>query len=157
MSDLNQCNFIGRLGNDPEQRSMPNGNAVTSLSIAVGEQWKDKQTGQKQERTEWVRVTAFGKLAEIMGQYLNKGSQVYISGKIRTRKWQDKDTGADRYSTEIVADQMQMLGSKQPAQDGGYQNQQNPAYQQQGNEPNNQQQPAQQPVNNYDDSGSIPF
>jgi single-strand DNA-binding protein len=90
---------------------MPNGNAVCNISVATSEQWKDKQTGEKQERTEWHRVSMFGKLAEIAGEYLRKGSQVYLEGKIQTRKWQDKE-GKDRYSTEIVADQMQMLGGK---------------------------------------------
>lgn len=108
-NDLNQCNFIGRLGNDPETRFLPNGDAVTNISLAVGESWKDQQ-GQKQERTEWVRVVAFRKLGEIMGQYLKKGSKVFISGKFKTRKWQDQ-SGNDRYSTEIVADNMQMLDS----------------------------------------------
>ena len=131
-NDLNNCSFIGRLGDDPSQKSMPNGNAVTNISIAVGEQWKDKQTGQKQESTEWVRIVAFGKLAEIMGQYLNKGSKIYVSGKMKTRKWQDQ-SGADRYSTEVIANQMQMLdsqpqgGQQQPAPQ---QAQQSPAQQQ---------------------------
>jgi len=147
-NDLNQCSFIGRLGEDPAQKSMPNGNAVTNISIAVGEQWKDKQTGQKQEATEWVRIVAFGKLAEIMGQYLSKGSKVYVSGKMKTRKWQDQ-SGNDRYSTEIVAKDMQMLDSRnqqsapaqqqqphqQAPQSGGYAQQSTPqqqAPQQQG-------------------------
>ena len=114
-NDLNRCEFIGRLGQDPEIRYMPNGDAVANISIACGESWKDKNTGEKQERTEWVRVSAFKKLAEIIGEYLHKGSQVYISGKMRTRKWQDKD-GNDRYTTEIIADQMQMLDSRSGAQ-----------------------------------------
>lgn len=119
-NDLNQCQFIGRLGNDPETKFLPSGGAVTNISIACG--WKSKD----KEGTEWVRVVAFGKLAEIMGEYLRKGSQVYISGSMRTRKWQAQD-GSDRYSTEIVADRMQMLGGKgegkqesQPAQPQGY-------------------------------------
>jgi single-strand DNA-binding protein len=106
--DLNLCQFIGRLGKDVEMRYTSDGKAVANLSIACGESWKDK-TGAKQERTEWIRVVAFGKLAEIMGEYLSKGSQVYISGRMTTRKWQDQ-SGQDRYSTEIVADQLQMLG-----------------------------------------------
>ena len=110
MNDLNRCEFIGRLGNDPEIRYTADGKAVASLSLACGEQWKDKQ-GQKQEKTEWIRVTAFGRLAEIIGEYLKKGSQVYISGKWRTNKWQDKD-GQDRYTTEILANELQMLGGK---------------------------------------------
>jgi single-strand DNA-binding protein len=112
-NDLNLCQFIGRLGQDPEIRYLPNGNPVANLSLAVGSQWKDKNTGQKQEHTEWVRVTVFGNLAEIAGKYLNKGSQVYISGSFKTRKWQDQQ-GQDRYSTEIVVQgyngTMQMLG-----------------------------------------------
>ena len=107
--DLNQCNFIGRLGNDPESRSMPSGDAVCNISLAVGDDYKDKQ-GQKVEQTEWVRVTAFGKLAEIMQQYLKKGSKVYISGKMVTRKWEQD--GVTKYSTEIKANEMIMLDSK---------------------------------------------
>ncbi|HBJ74659.1 MAG TPA: single-stranded DNA-binding protein [Syntrophaceae bacterium] len=102
-NDLNQCQFIGRLGKDPEQRFLPNGDAVVNFSLAVG--WK----GKDKEGCEWVNVVAFKKLAEIIAQYCTKGQQVYISGKMRTRKWQDKE-GQDRYSTEIVADQMQMVG-----------------------------------------------
>ena len=112
MADLNQCNFIGRLGADPEIRYMPNGDPVANFSIAVGEKWTDKQTGEAKENTEWVRIVAFRKLAEIIAEYLKKGSQVFISGKLKTRKWQDQN-GQDRYTTEIIADQMQMLGSKQ--------------------------------------------
>lgn len=103
-NDLNRCEFIGRLGRDPETRHSPDGTAVCNFSIACGWKTKDK------EGTEWVRIVAFGKLAEICGQYLNKGKQIFVSGRMTTRKWQDKDTGADRYATEIVADQMQMLG-----------------------------------------------
>ena len=119
MASLNQCNFIGNLGKDPEMRYAANGNAICNISIGVSEKWKDKQTGQQNERTEWVRISAFGKLAEIMGQYLKKGSSVYISGRMQTRKWQDQ-SGQDRYTTEIIADQMQMLdsrgGQQQPQQ-----------------------------------------
>lgn len=104
-NDLNRCEFIGRLGKDPETRFMPNGDAVCNFSIAVG--WKSKE----KEGTEWVRFNAYGKLAEICGKYLTKGSQVYISGRFKTRAWDDKD-GNKRYSTEIEADQMQMLGGK---------------------------------------------
>ena len=112
MADLNQCNFIGRLGADPEIRYMPNGDPVANFSIAVGEKWTDKQTGEAKENTEWVRIVAFRKLAEIIAEYLQKGSQVFISGKLKTRKWTDNN-GIERYTTEIIADQMQMLGSKQ--------------------------------------------
>lgn len=110
-NDLNQCNFIGRLGRDPEIRYAANGNAVANLSIACGESWKDKTTGEKHEKTEWVRLVAFGKLAEIIGEYCKKGQQIFASGKLQTRKWQDKE-GQDRYTTEVVLDQMQLLGSK---------------------------------------------
>lgn len=114
-NDLNQCQFIGRLGKDPETRYMPSGEAVSSFSLAVGSQWKDKQ-GQKQESTEWVNVTAFGKLGEICGQYLTKGSQVFVSGRMKTDKYTDKE-GIERYSTKIVADKMQMLGGKPESQE----------------------------------------
>lgn len=105
-NDLNRCEFIGRLGKDPETRHSPDGTAVCNFSLAVG--WKTKE----KEGVEWVRIVAFGKLAEICSDYLAKGKQVYVSGRMTTRKWADKDTGQDRYSTEIVADQMQMLGGK---------------------------------------------
>lgn len=115
MNDLNQCGFIGRLGRDPEARFMPDGKAVTNFSIAVGSNWTDK-SGDKQESTEWVRICTFGKLAEICSEYLKKGSQVFISGAMKTRKWTDKD-GAEKYTTEIMANQMQMLGGKPDRQD----------------------------------------
>ena len=103
--------LVGNLGADPETRYTASGSAITSIRIATSEQWKDKQTGENQERTEWHRVKAFGRLAEIMGEYLRKGSQVYIQGSIRTEKYTDKD-GVERYSTEIVASELQMLGGK---------------------------------------------
>ena len=109
---LNQAQIIGRIGKDPEVRYMPSGDAVTTFSVATSERWKDKQTGEQKEATEWHRITTFGKLAEICGEYLRKGGLVYIQGKIVTRKWQDKD-GSDRYSTEIKADQMRMLSGRQ--------------------------------------------
>lgn len=115
-NDLNQCNFIGRLGKDVDMRYLPNGEAVASFSIAVGSQWKDK-AGSKQEATEWVNVSAFGKLGEICGQYLKKGSQIFVSGRMKTEKYQ-KD-GVDRYSTKIVADRMQMLGGQPGGSDNG--------------------------------------
>jgi len=111
MASVNKVILIGNLGRDPETRYMPDGGAVTNVSIATTETWKDK-SGEKQEKTEWHRVAFFGKLAEIAGEYLKKGSQVYVEGRLQTRKWQDKD-GQDKYSTEIVADRMQMLGSRQ--------------------------------------------
>jgi len=109
---VNKVILVGNLGRDPETRYMPSGSAVTNLRIATSEQWKDKATGENQERTEWHSVAMFGRLAEIAAEYLRKGSQVYIEGRLRTRKWQDKTDGKDRYTTEIVADEMQMLGSK---------------------------------------------
>ena len=111
MASVNKVILVGNLGKDPETRYMPSGSAVTNLTLATSESWKDKQTGDQQERTEWHKVAMFGRLAEIAAEYLRKGSQVYIEGKLRTRKWQDKE-GKDRYTTEIVADEMQMLGSK---------------------------------------------
>ena len=118
---INKVIILGNLGNDPETKYMPNGNAVTNISIATSESWKDKQSGQEQERTEWHRVVFFNRLAEIAGEYLRKGSKVYIEGQLRTRKWQDQ-SGNDRYTTEIVASDMQMLDNKQDApQSGNYQ------------------------------------
>ena len=111
MRGVNKVILVGNLGNDPETRYMPSGSAVTNLSVATNESWKDKQTGEQKDRTEWHKVAMFGRLAEIAAEYLRKGSQVYIEGKLRTRKY-DKD-GQTHYSTEIIADQMQMLGSRQ--------------------------------------------
>ena len=108
---VNKVIMVGNLGKDPEVRYMPNGNAVANITVATSESWKDKQTGEPQERTEWHRVVLFRRLGEIAGEYLKKGSQVYIEGKLQTRKWQD-NSGNDRYTTEIVADNMQMLGSR---------------------------------------------
>lgn len=110
MASVNKVILIGNLGRDPETRYMPDGGAITNISIATTDTWKDK-AGEKQEKTEWHRIAFFGKLAEIAGEYLKKGSQVYVEGRLQTRKWQDKD-GADKYTTEIVADRMQMLGSR---------------------------------------------
>lgn len=108
---INKVILIGNLGADPETRAMPSGSSVANLRIATTEAWRDKQSGEQQERTEWHRVAMFGRLAEIAGEYLRKGSQVYIEGSLRTRKWQDKQ-GNERYSTEIVANDMQMLGGR---------------------------------------------
>ncbi len=108
---INKVILVGNLGADPETRYMPSGSAVTNLSIATSEQWKDKQSGEQKERTEWHKVAMFNRLAEIAAEYLRKGSQVYIEGKLRTRKWQDRD-GNDRWTTEIIADEMQMLGGR---------------------------------------------
>jgi single-strand DNA-binding protein len=138
---VNKVILIGNLGADPETRFLPSGGAVTNVNLATGEAWKDKQTGQMQERTEWHRVIFFNKLGEVAGEYLKKGSKVYVEGSIRTRKWQGQD-GQDRYTTEIVASEMQMLdgrGDGQPSKNGGmqasqsYQQNQAPAHG--GNEP----------------------
>lgn len=108
---VNKVILIGNLGNDPDTRYTANGGAVTNLSLATTDSWRDKQTGENQERTEWHRVVLFGKLGEIAGEYLKKGSKVYIEGRLQTRKWQGKD-GQDRYTTEIVANDLQMLDSR---------------------------------------------
>ena len=108
---VNKVIIIGNLGADPETRAMPSGTTVANLRVATSESWRDKQTGEQQERTEWHRVALFGRLAEVAGEYLRKGSQVYIEGSLRTRKWQDKQ-GNERYSTEIVGNDMQMLGGR---------------------------------------------
>lgn len=111
MAGINKAILIGNLGKDPEVRYTPDGTAVANFSIATSEQWKDKATGEKREKTEWHRIVAFRRLGEICGEYLSKGRQVYIEGRIQTRDWEDKD-GNKRYTTEIVADKMQMLGSR---------------------------------------------
>jgi single-strand DNA-binding protein len=108
---VNKVILVGNLGADPDTRYMPSGKAVTNIRLATSESWKDRQTGDMQERTEWHSIVMYDKLGEIAAEYLRKGSQVYIEGKIRTRKWQDKE-GKDRYTTEVIADQMQMLGSR---------------------------------------------
>jgi single-strand DNA-binding protein len=108
---INKVILVGNLGADPETRAMPSGGSVTNISIATQESWKDKNTGDQQERTEWHKVVFFGRLAEIAGEYLNKGSQVYVEGKLRTQKWQDRE-GNDRWTTEVVANEMQMLGGR---------------------------------------------
>jgi single-strand DNA-binding protein len=145
---VNKVILVGNLGKDPEVRYTPNGKAVANLTLATSESWKD-QSGQIQEKTEWHRVSMFGKLAEIAGEYLKKGSQVYIEGKLQTRKWQDQQ-GQDRYTTEVVLDPfsgvMQMLGGRSGGQsEGGYQQQNQGGYQQQPNQGGGyQQQPPQQ-------------
>jgi single-strand DNA-binding protein len=118
MASVNKVILVGNLGADPESRYMPNGDAVVNIRLATTESWKDKTSGEKKELTEWHRVVFYRKLAEIAGQYLKKGSQVYIEGRIRTRKWQDKD-GQDRYTTEIEANEMQMLGRREGMGDSG--------------------------------------
>jgi len=145
---INKVILIGNIGGDPETRYLPSGGAVTNITVATSESWKDKQSGQAQERTEWHRVVFFNRLAEIAGEYLRKGSKVYIEGSLRTRKWQDKD-GQDRYTTEIVANEMQMLDSRDNGQ-GPPQDRRPPAA---------TQQPAHtQPPNKFDDfDDQIPF
>jgi len=123
---VNKVIIVGNLGADPEVRYMPSGGAVTNISIATSEQWTDKASGQKQERTEWHRVTLFNRLGEIAGEYLKKGSQVYIEGSLRTDKYQDKNTGEDRYSTGIIANNMQLLGGRMDNAGGGDFNQSAP-------------------------------
>ena len=154
MAGVNKVILVGRLGQDPDVRYTPDGRAVTNISMATSETWKDKNTGQRQERTEWHRVVFFGKLAEIAAEYLKKGSQVYIEGKLQTRKWQDK-TGQDRYTTEVVVDingTMQMLDSRSGGdtsfnqdhqQNSGFQQKQNNVPQQ--NKQFDQSQQSQQP------------
>lgn len=117
MAGINKVIIVGHLGNDPEMRSMPNGEAVANISVATSEAWTDKNTGERREVTEWHRIVFYRKLAEICGQYLKKGAQVYIEGRLRTRKWQDQN-GQDRYTTEIQGDVMQMLGTRPQGTDG---------------------------------------
>ena len=112
MASVNKVIIVGNLGKDPEMRSFPNGDQIANVSIATTDKWKDKTTGEMKEATEWHRINFNGRLAEIVGQYLKKGSQVYVEGSLRTRKWTDKD-GVEKFTTEIRADQMQMLGSRQ--------------------------------------------
>lgn len=159
MAGLNKVQLIGRLGNDPETRYMPSGDAVTNVSIATSDTWKDKTTGERQERTEWHRVVFFGRVAEIAGEYLRKGSQCYVEGKLRTRKWQDKD-GADKYTTEIVVDvggTLQLLDGK-PQGDGGGERQSTPQQQRQAPAGGRQSAPAAPPPAGFDDfDDDIPF
>ena len=115
MAGINKVIIVGHLGNEPEMRSMPNGEAVANISVATSESWTDKTTGERKEVTEWHRIVLYRRLAEIAGQYLHKGSQVYVEGRLKTRKWQDNN-GQDRYTTEIQGDNLQMLGSSQGAQ-----------------------------------------
>ena len=128
---INKVILVGNLGKDPEMRYSASGAAIANITIATSDNWKDKQTGEKQERTEWHRVVFFNRLAEVVGEYLKKGSQVYVEGRLQTRKWQDKD-GQDRYTTEIVASEMQMLGSRGGMGDSGGYDQSNYGGQQSG-------------------------
>ena len=117
MAGINKVIIVGNLGNDPEIRTMPNGEAVANISVATSESWTDKNTGERREVTEWHRIVLYRRLAEIAGQYLRKGSQVYVEGRLKTRKWQDQN-GQDRYTTEIQGDVMQMLGTRPQSADG---------------------------------------
>lgn len=166
---INKVILVGNLGNDPEIRYMPNGGAVANITIATSDSWRDKATGEQREKTEWHRVVLFGKLAEVAGEYLRKGSQVYIEGQLQTRKWQDQ-SGQDRYSTEVVVQGfngvMQMLGGRgqgggapmggQQQQQGGWGQPQQPAQQQQQQQaPKQPQQQYNEPPMDFDDD--IPF
>ena len=172
---VNKVILVGNLGADPEVRYTPSGSAVTNIRVATTDQWRDRQSGEQQERTEWHRVVFFNRLAEIAGEYLRKGSQVYIEGRLQTRKWQGQD-GQDRYTTEIVANEMQMLGGRggggggfgqqsagqgghgQPGQQDGYGQQQPAQPQQPPQQGGGQQGPAPQPAGGLDDfDDDIPF
>jgi single-strand DNA-binding protein len=140
---VNKVIIVGNCGQDPETRFMPSGGAVTNLSIATSESWKDKNTGDQQERTEWHRVVFFNRLAEIAGEYVKKGSKLYVEGSLRTRKWQGQD-GQDRFTTEVVASEMQMLDSRGGQQGGGGYQQSAPQQSQQQAPQQSQQQAPQQ-------------
>lgn len=161
MKGINKVILVGTLGQDPTVRYAQNGDAVTNISAATSEQWKDKQ-GKKQEKTEWHNIVIFGKLAEVAGEYLRKGSQVYIEGKLQTRKWQDKQ-GQDRYTTEVVVDGfsgvMQMLGGPRGGEGGSYQSggQSQPYNQQQGYQQQSQSAPMEQSYDNADYDLNMPF
>jgi single-strand DNA-binding protein len=149
---INKVTLIGNLGNDPEVRYGKNGNAIANISLATAESWRDKDSGEQQERTEWHRVVFFGRLAEIVSEYLHKGSQVYVEGRLQTNKWQDKE-GNDRYTTQIVANEMQMLGGR-----GGSTNNQEPAVEKStdaSSEQNKQSSPNQSSTDDFDED--IPF
>ena len=149
MAGVNLVIILGNLGNDPEMRYMPNGDLVANLSIATSETWNDKNTGEKREKTEWHRVVAYRKTAEIIGQYTRKGSKLYVEGKLQTRKWTDNN-GVDRYTTEIIADSVQLLDSRRDDQDGQQ------GYQQQGYQQQQRQQHNPPPQDDFDDP-TIPF
>ena len=148
---VNKVILIGNLGNDPEVRYTPNGNAVANITLATSTSWRDKQTGELQERTEWHRIAFFNRLAEIVGEYLHKGSKVYVEGSLRTRKWQDK-SGVDRYTTEIIANEMHMLDSRSG---GGGQNHPNETSNKGATNPSQPAAPQADAGDNFDDD--IPF
>ena len=148
MAGVNKVILIGNLGNDPDMRYMPNGEPVANISIATSETWNDKNTGEKREKTEWHRVVAYRRTAEIIGQYTRKGSKLYVEGKLQTRKWTDQN-GVERYTTEIIADSVQLLDSRRDDQ-GGQQ-----GYQQQGYQQQQRQQHNPPPQQDFDDD--IPF
>jgi len=150
---VNKAILVGNLGNDPDMRYTAGGAAVANISVATAESWRDKETGEQQERTEWHRVVFFGRLAEIVGEYLRKGSQVYVEGRIQTRKWQDKD-GQDRWSTEIVANELQMLGGKGGGS-ANYESAPQSQPQQSAPAPQAASSPAPAPADDFDDD--IPF
>ncbi|AFT79047.1 single-strand binding protein [Alteromonas macleodii str. 'Black Sea 11'] len=152
---VNKVILVGNLGNDPEVRYMPNGNAVANLSLATSESWKDQQ-GQIQERTEWHRLTMYRRLAEIAGEYLQKGSQIYVEGKLQTRKWEDQQ-GQERYTTEVIVDQMQMLGGRTGG--NGQANRPDPEQQRNGVPQSRMNQPAKPPMPepDFDFDDDIPF
>lgn len=155
---INKVILVGNLGNDPEVKYMPSGGAVTNISIATTDSWKDKTSGEKVDRTEWHRVVFFNRLAEITGEYLKKGSQVYVEGALRTRKWQDQN-GQDKYTTEIVGSEMQMLGSRSGGSDSFDQSAPSAPKQSKPN-PSQQNRPNQAPAapQNFDDfDDDIPF
>ena len=154
MASVNKVILVGNLGKDPETRYMPNGEAVTNCTVATTDTWKDKTSGEKKEQTEWHRVVFFRRLAEIAGQYLKKGSQVYIEGALKTRKWTDKE-GQDRYTTEIVADSMQMLGSRQGSGSGDSMPPRESSAPPSGGQSKPAQQPAGAGFNDFEDD--IPF
>lgn len=154
MASVNKVQIIGNLGRDPEIRYSPDGAAICNVSIATTSSWKDRVSGEKREEVEWHRVVFYNRLAEIAGEYLKKGRSVYIEGRLKTRKWQDKDTGADRYSTDIVADQMQMLGGRED--DSGGQAPRQAPQQRQQSAPTPQQQP-QPGANLADMDDDVPF
>ncbi|MBE9516756.1 MAG: single-stranded DNA-binding protein [Proteobacteria bacterium] len=150
---VNKVILVGNLGKDPEIRYSAAGAAIANVTIATTESWKDRNTGEKQEKTEWHRVVFFSRLAEIVGEYLKKGSQIYVEGRLQTRKWQDKD-GHDRYTTEIVANEMQMLGSRAGAGGSDYSA---PSASAGGAQPQSQPQPAAAPAGAADFDDDIPF